>query len=821
MTTTDMTNRPPWAAEVAALPVADQGTVTSGDIGQFEALLAGRAEATLVTPGQIADVQLVVQAALQQGQDAGCLDPTAPPHDRLRAFRAISEPAIKQGRIRDVTLADDGLIQALYVATYGWGPVIQPLLDDPHVWEIKIGGTWAIAEGAAGRQVIAHPYDAPATPLSRIQALAQTQGIRLDRERASETIPLPHKTRMHVTIPPLLPDDDLLIVIRRGRRHPWTLTDLVQRQTLSAEAADLLTGLIQAWPSMIFSGAQNSGKTTAMECAINALPPDLHHVLIEDHVDELRLYAPTLTRLQRTERTGSGAAGMWRMLREILRMTPDYLIPVEIRTDEASAVLELARIGRPVLTTLHEDTPQGALERFALRAATATTPENPFAGQYDAARQTLARVFDLVVHLTWSRRHWRRLVSSVHVLDGVDATGQIQLIPLIEAIPTEDGRDLTWVCHAEVQAGRLVWRDGVERTPARLARRLADVPTGTTAAPTMTTVQDIPALLADVQQALAFPQQTDDILTRLATALARDAEHPAVWQQARQALDGHAGVQAWAQAQVHNHLTQVQQALDQRDLAAAQQVISATHGQPVLQLALTRAPQWTAATQAVVTLEQTIQTARQTLQTLTALAQQGRYPEVQAQIARLDPDALPEHLAQQVTGVQSWLVEELARQAAPENGVAPADPAPVDGSPTGVDGSGMPPAVVTVPTPMPVTTQEAAPAPCKASPAPVAESAEAPDPLAVWAAYGAAIRQGTVPLTPDPAPVPPESPEAVRAPEQERPDQELQPDPHATRPPAPPPAPTVPIDTASADDVGAGLASMVDPQFLDQWQRRS
>ena len=46
---------------------------------------------------------------------------------------------------------------------------------------------------------------------------------------AAVTIPLPNKTRLHATRAPLLPDDEILIVIRRGRTHPWTFRDLIER----------------------------------------------------------------------------------------------------------------------------------------------------------------------------------------------------------------------------------------------------------------------------------------------------------------------------------------------------------------------------------------------------------------------------------------------------------------------------------------------------------------------------------------------------------------------------------------------------------------
>src|SRR4029079_13474178 len=104
---------------------------------------------------------------------------------------------------------------------------------------------------------------------SRARGPDQLIGVAWDAAHPSVTIPLANKTRMHATSTPLLVEDDQLIIFRRGRLHPWTFADQVARHSLDERAAALLCGILQAQPSVLIGGAQNAGKTTVLECALN------------------------------------------------------------------------------------------------------------------------------------------------------------------------------------------------------------------------------------------------------------------------------------------------------------------------------------------------------------------------------------------------------------------------------------------------------------------------------------------------------------------------------------------------------------------------
>lgn len=672
------TARPTWAQTTPTGGDTHGGTrgddttpadISTVDAGEFAAQLAASRRVDDLTAAQVRAIREVLGRALRQGLDARMLDPTAPRHERRQALAAVLRPAIEQGDIPGLSLPDDTTVAQIDTAVLGWGPQIQPWLDDPHITEVKITGQWASAEGTHGRQIMRQPYPSVDVPRARVKALAQLLGVTLDDSHPSDTLALPHKTRLHVTLPPLVPHDEVQIVIRRGRRQPWTMATLVEHQSLSAEAATLLRGLMQAWPTALISGAQNSGKTTFLECVLNELPDDTHLLLLEDHTDEVRLQSQTVTRLQRLERTADGSAGVRQIKREVLRMTPDYVVPVEVRNaDDAGPALELAWIGRPLLTTLHADTPRAAVQRCAALAAATNRADNPFAGREDLALRTLTTEVDLVVHLVWSRRLWRRLVASVHLSAGPDATGQPQLIPLIEAqLPTDGTTDVTWACHARLQGQRLVWDTGADQTPARLAHRLADVPpttgTNSTTRSPMATVQDIPQLLDEVRQALPYADQGPDMMQRLQRAYALDPDDVTVWQLAERVLQSHAGVPQLAAQAAATHMQIVQEALDARQLAAVQTAIDQVPRDLWLRQVLGSDRRWQQVVDQAATLQALVDQAQASLERAHHRHVAGDHWGAYQQLVEVAEAQLPTDLVPEVWQAQQAVLQVVVQQA--------------------------------------------------------------------------------------------------------------------------------------------------------------
>jgi Flp pilus assembly CpaF family ATPase len=414
------------------------------------------------------------------------LDPEFDPTQRRALFRRLLTAALAQNRLDGVdpgVLHDEALLTRLWDETCGWGHAVQQLLDDPEITEIKILGTTAVGDGPRGRVRLHDAFASVAEPLSRAEFLAQSYGVAWNRESPSVTLPLRSGMRMHITRDPRVVsanerEPGLLIVMRRGRRRPWTLRDLVERGMLDRPAAALLTGLMHAGCSILISGQQGAGKTTVLESLLNTLDPDRYIVLIEDNANEFRLHEMALVsrlRIDDSQRTDA-----WKerqaTVRENLRLTPDVVVLSEVRGDEAGAVLQQAEAGRPTLTTIHADSAEAALQRFARLAAT-DIPNNSFAGAPLQAMRVASEAFHAVVHVAFSQRLRRRFVQHVLLLHGLDEAQLPRILALVES--RVDAHALTWRCNARLEDRGLLWETPGIVTPPAVAERLADIPEAT------------------------------------------------------------------------------------------------------------------------------------------------------------------------------------------------------------------------------------------------------------------------------------------------------------------------------------------------------
>lgn len=427
----------------------------------------------------VTDEDVLDRAAFDQ-----LLDPEFDAEQRRQLFRRLLGAAIAHQRLDGVDpqiIHDEHRLRQLWNETCGWGDAVQALLDDASITEIKILGTTAIGEGVRGRVIRPGAYTSAREPLSRAEFLAQSCGVAWNRSSPSVTLPLQSGMRMHITREPrvvAMTNDDpgLLVVMRRGRSHPWNLRDLVERGMLDRPAAELLALLMHAGCSFVISGQQGAGKTTVLEALLNTRAPETHMVLVEDNANEFHLSPGALvTRLRVDDSSTSDA---WRerqeTVRENLRITPDLVVLSEVRGDEAGAVLQQAEAGRATLTTIHADSARAALQRFA-RLATADVPNNSFAGVPEQALRVLSEAFHVVIHVAYSQRLRRRYIQEVVILDGFAEREQAPM--LLKLITTAvAGNAIAWSCQASVQAHALTWTNDAVELPARVTSRLADLP---------------------------------------------------------------------------------------------------------------------------------------------------------------------------------------------------------------------------------------------------------------------------------------------------------------------------------------------------------
>ncbi|MDO8427992.1 MAG: ATPase, T2SS/T4P/T4SS family [Candidatus Diapherotrites archaeon] len=157
------------------------------------------------------------------------------------------------------------------------------------------------------------------------------------------------------------------ITIRRFRRDPWTVLDLIQNGTLTPDVVALLWEAFEYELNVLFSGGTASGKTTILGACLPFIQPN-HRVLSIEDTRELILpdfmhWVPMTTREPNSE--GKGAVEMIDLLVNSLRMRPDRIIVGEVRRKrEAEVMFEAMHTGHAVYTTVHANTADETITRL-------------------------------------------------------------------------------------------------------------------------------------------------------------------------------------------------------------------------------------------------------------------------------------------------------------------------------------------------------------------------------------------------------------------------------------------------------------------------
>lgn len=204
------------------------------------------------------------------------------------------------------------------------------------------------------------------------------------------------------------PSAGTAFAFRAQDRETWTLPALVANDTLTADAAALLSVAIERGGSLLLAGPRGAGKTTMLGALLWELPPTIRTVVIEDTpelpVGKLqeggRDVQALLTSTNAEELSPSEA------LRTALRLGDGALVVGEVRGEEATVLYEAMRVGansEAVLGTIHGDGGEDVYERVVTDLGVSPTAFG---------------VTDLVVTLESTSEGVRRVKAVEEVLDG-------------------------------------------------------------------------------------------------------------------------------------------------------------------------------------------------------------------------------------------------------------------------------------------------------------------------------------------------------------------------------------------------------------------
>ena len=243
--------------------------------------------------------------------------------------------------------------------------VLEPLIADHSVTEIMVNGPEDVFIERSGRiERVPTRFTSEAELYQLIDRIVSSVNRRVDESSPMVDARLPGGERVNVIIPPLALDGPT-ITIRRFPQ-PFRLPDLVARNSLPQQAADLLGALVAARFNILVSGGTGSGKTTFLN-ALSGMISDRERIITIEDAAELSLQQPHAVRLEaRPANTeGTGQITIRDLVKNSLRMRPDRIIVGEVRGGETLDMLQAMNTGHEgSLTTVHANSATDALSRL-------------------------------------------------------------------------------------------------------------------------------------------------------------------------------------------------------------------------------------------------------------------------------------------------------------------------------------------------------------------------------------------------------------------------------------------------------------------------
>jgi pilus assembly protein CpaF len=279
------------------------------------------------------------------------------------AIDAVIDYSVEQ-EASSHALVDESLLRSeIQDRLSGYGP-LQSLLDDPSIEEIWINSTTEVfvaKSGISQRLPIAIPQELLTT---LVEKMLRATGRRVDRSSPFVDASLQDGSRLHVVIPDIT-RNSWSINIRKFPGSVYSLSDLVNFESISSSEAKFLSEAVTAGKNILVSGATQAGKTTLLCALLNEVAKSYRIVTVEETF-EIRIENADWVAMQTRQPNleGVGEISLRRLVKEALRMRPGRIVVGEVREAESFDLLIALNSGLPGLCTIHANSAKDAVNKL-------------------------------------------------------------------------------------------------------------------------------------------------------------------------------------------------------------------------------------------------------------------------------------------------------------------------------------------------------------------------------------------------------------------------------------------------------------------------
>lgn len=314
--------------------------------------------------------------------------------------------------------------------------VLQRFVDDPAVTEIMINGMDNIFIERNGKiSEIEDRFSSMEKLRDVIQQIVSGCNRVVNEMTPIVDARLSNGSRVNIVLPPVALNGPI-ITIRRFPDKPINMDSLIDKGSISAEAAELLINMVKAKYNIFISGGTGSGKTTFLNALSGYISDDERVITIEDSA-ELQLQGiKNLVRLEtrNSNMEGCSEISIRDLIKSSLRMRPDRIVVGEVRGAEAIDMLQCLNTGHDgSMSTGHANSAKDMLAR--LENMVLMGVELPLA----AIKQQIASGLDIIVHLGRLRDKSRKVLEISEVVGYED--GEIIMHPLYKFEEEGESKD--------------------------------------------------------------------------------------------------------------------------------------------------------------------------------------------------------------------------------------------------------------------------------------------------------------------------------------------------------------------------------------------